>query len=93
LLIDSHKKERDDYPRQPYKNKKEVITMAKIDGFSVEKNGKIVRMVKLQCDECGFEWVAAEAGMKKLENIYAGHVCNNCIAKKNVAVGSKWKKA
>lgn len=67
--------------------------MAKIDGFSKIKNGKTVRMAKLQCDECGFEWVAAETGMKKLENIYSGHVCNNCIAKKNAAVGSKWKKA
>ena len=67
--------------------------MAKIDGFSIMKGNKTVRMVKLQCDECGFEWTCAEVGMKKLENIYSGHVCNNCIDKKNRAVGNKWSKA
>lgn len=64
--------------------------MAKIDGFSTEKNGKITRMVSLKCDNCGFVWVAKEDGMKKLENIYSSHICNNCIAKRNKA---SWKKA
>ena len=65
--------------------------MARIDGFSIEKQGKTVRMVKLQCDDCGFEWVCAEAGMKKLETIYNAHKCNNCIDKK-VRPEVKWKK-
>lgn len=65
--------------------------MAKVDGFSVEKNGKVVRMTKLQCDDCGIEWVCAEVGMKKLENIYAAHICNNCIDKKT-RQEVKWKK-
>lgn len=65
--------------------------MAKLDGFTIVKNSKNVRMVKLQCDECGFEWTCAEIGMKKLENIYTKHVCNNCISSKNKALGSKWK--
>lgn len=67
--------------------------MAKIDGFTVVKNGKNVRMVKLQCDGCGFEWICAETGMKKLESIYTEHICNNCVDKKSRAVVSKWKKA
>lgn len=67
--------------------------MAKIDGFSVIKAGKSVRMSKLQCDECGREWVCAETSMKKLEDIYSGkHVCNSCIADKD-RVAAKWKKA
>lgn len=72
--------------------KREVIAMARIDGFSIEKNGKSVRMVKLQCDDCGLEWVCAETGMSKLESIYSGkHKCNNCIDKKNKSTGVKWK--
>lgn len=67
--------------------------MAKIDGFTVIKAGKSVRMVKLQCDDCGFEWACAETGMNKLESLYAGHICNNCIDKKTRTVVNKWKKA
>mgnify|MGYP003591874481 CR=1 FL=1 len=67
--------------------------MAKIDGFTVVKGNKSVRMAKLQCDDCGFEWACAETGMKKLESIYEAHICNNCIDKKTRTVVSKWKKA
>jgi len=67
--------------------------MAKIDGFTIIKKGKSIRMARLQCDECGFEWSCAETGMRKLENIYSGkHYCNNCIYKKNKQNESKWKK-
>jgi hypothetical protein len=64
--------------------------MAKIDGFTKTTGTKTQRMSKLQCDECGFEWVCAEDAMKRLQLIYVGkHFCNTCVSKKTKA---SWKK-
>jgi hypothetical protein len=65
--------------------------MAKIDGFTKDNNGVSTRMARLQCDTCGFEWAVTEISMLKLENIYSEHKCNNCIAKANKLMPSKWK--